>query len=297
MKKERHISLLVIPHNRGKHRTISLSKRAVNILMVAAPTLAVGLIVFLIDYFIMTGIRYKYKKLSSESVRLQAEIVQYKKSIDSLETTLEDFEQYRKKLNIIAGLKAEEVLEGEPGIGGASSEQFENLPSSGQDLGHVREITERADGIKTNYVTLLNFFENQKIEFAQTPSIMPTRGYWVSSYGSRVDPFTGKKTFHWGVDIATQYSNPVLATANGIVLQTAVDKIGGKTIKVSHPKTGFVTVYCHLSKFLAKPGDKVNRGDVIGQVGSTGRARGPHVHYEIRKDGKRVNPWYYILDN
>ena len=96
-------------------------------------------------------------------------------------------------------------------------------------------------------------------------------------------------------DIATYFGNPVIATADGVVVQTQKDKIGGKTIKISH-RGGYTTVYCHLSKFLVKPGQRVKRGDTIGLIGKTGKALGPHVHYEVRLNGKSVNPYYYIIE-
>ncbi|MFW6160456.1 MAG: M23 family metallopeptidase, partial [Acidobacteriota bacterium] len=98
-----------------------------------------------------------------------------------------------------------------------------------------------------------------------------------------------------GIDIATHYGNPVAATADGVVIQTKSEKIGGNTIKISH-RGGYTTIYCHLSKFLVKPGQKIKRGETIGLVGSTGKALGPHVHYEIKRDGKSLNPYYYVLE-
>ena len=117
----------------------------------------------------------------------------------------------------------------------------------------------------------------------------------ASAFGWRDDPFTGKRTFHYGIDIATQTGNPIAATADGIVVTTKREKIGGRTIILSH-RFGYQTVYCHLSKFLVKPGQRVKRGDVIGLVGRTGKALGPHVHYEVRVNNKEVNPFYYILE-
>jgi murein DD-endopeptidase MepM/ murein hydrolase activator NlpD len=116
-----------------------------------------------------------------------------------------------------------------------------------------------------------------------------------SPYGWRDDPFTGKRTFHHGIDIATSYGNPIYATADGTVIQARTDKIGGKTIKIKH-MFGYVTIYCHLSKFLVKVGQKVKRGETIGLVGSTGKARGPHVHYEVQLNSKEKNPYYFLLE-
>ena len=140
-----------------------------------------------------------------------------------------------------------------------------------------------------------NFFEDQALQLASTPTIWPTKGYISSPYTWRDDPFTGKWTFHHGIDIATSQGNPVYATADGTVIQARTDKIGGKTIKIKH-LFGYTTVYCHLSKFLVKVGQKVRRSETIGLVGSTGKAKGPHVHYEVHLNGKAVNPYNYLLE-
>ncbi|MFQ5720889.1 MAG: M23 family metallopeptidase, partial [Candidatus Aminicenantales bacterium] len=152
-----------------------------------------------------------------------------------------------------------------------------------------------AAGVEKNLTTLVQFFENQPLKLAATPSIWPTKGWVTSAFGWRNDPFTGKRAFHKGIDIATNLGNPVVATADGVVVQTKIEKIGGKTIIISH-RGGYTTVYCHLNKFLVRPGQRVKRGDVIGEVGKTGKALGPHVHYEVRVNGKPVNPYYYILE-
>ncbi|MGB3860791.1 MAG: peptidoglycan DD-metalloendopeptidase family protein [Candidatus Aminicenantaceae bacterium] len=259
----------------------------------------IALVVFLVDYFMMRGVRQEFKTLSAVKAEQEATLNRYEKSIEDLNTKIDAFEGYRQKLNVMAGLKSQEVIEIEPGLGGGENDQEVSLPESNHqmNLNRLEEISEKADGIGTNLNTLTNFYKNQMQELAATPSISPTKGYWASPFGWRDDPFTGKRTFHPGVDVATHHGNPVMATADGLVLSTQTDRIGGKTIKISHPNSGYVTIYCHLSKYMVKPGERVKRGDTIGLVGQTGRARGPHVHYEVRLNGKRLNPWYYILDN
>ena len=293
----KYLSLIIIPHKKGKQRSYSLSKKAIHITAGITAFVFVALTLFLIDYFLMNGTRKKYKKLLADYQQQGVTLAQYRESIGSLNAKIHDLEGYAKKLNVMAGFKAEDPIEGEPGVGGNSDIPEQNITEPQNELSQLDILGKKAEGINRNFDILNNHFENQKLELAQTPSIMPTQGYWSSSYGWRDDPFTGKRTFHRGVDIATQTGNPVLATADGIVIQTKSDKIGGRTIKISHPKTGFVTVYCHLSKYLVKPGQRVKRGDTIGLIGSTGRARGPHVHYEVRLNGKALNPWFYILDN
>jgi len=197
----------------------------------------------------------------------------------------------------MAGLKSEELLEGEPGIGGTggSQEIGDTDPPQTLDLGDLNDISQKADRITKNLDTLTAFFEDQALQLASTPTIWPTKGYMSSPYGWRDDPFTGKWTFHHGIDIATSHGNPVYATADGTVIQARTDKIGGKTIKIKH-MFGYVTIYCHMSKFLVKVGQKVKRGETIGLVGSTGKARGPHVHYEVQLNSKEKNPYLYILE-
>ena len=106
---------------------------------------------------------------------------------------------------------------------------------------------------------------------------------------------TGAWVMHWGIDISTNTGNPIMATADGIVIKVATDRYLGKNVTISHGN-GFTTIYGHMSNFAVKPGQKVKRRDVIGYVGQTGKAAGPHVHYEVFKDGKRVDPRNFLLE-
>ncbi len=295
----KYLSLIIIPHYKGKRRVLTLSHKSIKILSGITAVLFIALVVFLVDYFMMRGLRQEFKTLSTVKAEQETTLNRYEKSIDELNAKIDVFESYRQKLNVMAGLKSQEVIEIEPGLGGGENGQEVSLPESNHqiNLNRLEDINKKADGIENNLNTLTNFYESQMLELAATPSISPTKGYWASPFGWRDDPFTGKRTFHSGVDIATHNGNPVVATADGLVLSTQTDRIGGKTIKISHPNSGYVTIYCHLSKYMVKPGQRVKRGDTIGSVGKTGRARGPHVHYEVRLNGKRINPWYYILDN
>jgi murein DD-endopeptidase MepM/ murein hydrolase activator NlpD len=124
---------------------------------------------------------------------------------------------------------------------------------------------------------------------AATPSIWPAHG-WVSAwFGLRRDPFTGGEEFHTGIDISTDKGRPVYATGNGTVTAASYNGSYGNQIVIDHG-FGLGTRYSHLSGFAVKPGDKVTKGEVIGYVGATGRATGPHLHYEVLVNGQLVNP-------
>ncbi len=125
------------------------------------------------------------------------------------------------------------------------------------------------------------------------PSITPVTGVITSRYGPRNDPFTGLYAMHHGIDIAAAPGTPVKAPARGVVVKTGVDARYGLYVDVDH-QNGFRTRFGHLSAILVKKGMELMRGDVIGQVGMTGRANGHHLHYEIQKDRRRVNPMNFI---
>lgn len=122
-----------------------------------------------------------------------------------------------------------------------------------------------------------------------TPSIWPAKGFLSSTVGTRKDPFTGESDSHAGLDISADKGTAVYATANGTVSQAAYQGAYGNLIVLDHG-FGLETRYGHLSAFSVKPGTPVKRGDIIGRVGSTGRATGPHLHYEVRVNGRLLNP-------
>ncbi len=126
-----------------------------------------------------------------------------------------------------------------------------------------------------------------------TPSLWPVIGHISGSFGERLDPFSGEGAFHTGVDISTQYGDPVRATADGVVAATDTRPGYGRLVVVQHG-FGISTWYGHLSRFNTQPGTYIKRGDVIGFVGVSGRVTGPHVHYEVRINGAPVNPWRYL---
>jgi len=130
---------------------------------------------------------------------------------------------------------------------------------------------------------------------AATPSIWPTHGWLSSSMGNRADPFTGEKDFHPGLDISADKGDPVYATADGKVVNAAAAGNYGNLVILDHGY-GLETRYGHLSAFKVELGQTVKRGDLIGLVGSTGRATSSHLHYEVRANGRILNPLQLLLN-
>jgi murein DD-endopeptidase MepM/ murein hydrolase activator NlpD len=131
--------------------------------------------------------------------------------------------------------------------------------------------------------------------WAHIPSTNPVpQSKLCSGFGYRVDPFKKTVRMHWGVDLSVPRGTPIHASADGVVSRTEWSKGGyGWVIDIDHGY-GFETRYAHCHTILAKPGDIVKRGEIIGTVGSTGRSIAPHLHYEVHVSGIKVNPYYYI---
>ncbi|MEL7372131.1 MAG: M23 family metallopeptidase, partial [Myxococcota bacterium] len=138
------------------------------------------------------------------------------------------------------------------------------------------------------------YLKSQRTLLAMIPSRRPTLGYKTSSFGMRVDPFTGLPQLHAGMDFAAAIGVRVMATADGTVVWASTRGAYGEVVEVEHIN-GLTTRYCHLSRIDVKVGQKVTRGETIGAVGNTGRSTGPHLHYEIRLNGVPQDPARFLL--
>jgi murein DD-endopeptidase MepM/ murein hydrolase activator NlpD len=128
------------------------------------------------------------------------------------------------------------------------------------------------------------------IPFAM-PVLDPYR--FTSGFGYRSDPKGRGRRMHAGLDLAGPKNTPIHATADGIVISAGTESGYGRVVRIRHA-LGFETVYAHQTKLLVEVGQKVSRGEVIGAMGSTGRSTGVHLHYEVRLDGRPVNPMTYL---
>ncbi|WP_299337143.1 M23 family metallopeptidase [uncultured Psychroserpens sp.] len=143
--------------------------------------------------------------------------------------------------------------------------------------------------------------EDKEKFLSSIPAIQPVRNkdlkHMASGYGYRTDPFTKVRKFHFGMDFTAPRGTPVYASGDGVVKRADSNSSGyGKHIRIDHGY-GYVSLYAHLYKYNVKANQKVKRGDLIGYVGSTGRSEAPHLHYEVFKDGDRINPINFYYGN
>ncbi|MBW2701504.1 MAG: M23 family metallopeptidase [Deltaproteobacteria bacterium] len=160
----------------------------------------------------------------------------------------------------------------------------------------LEELVSEAERREGSINELEVYLRGQKVRLASTPSIWPTRGWLTSGFGTRLDPYTGKRTMHSGIDIANQQGVSIMAPARGTVTFAGSSGGFGKVIVVDHG-FGMRTRYAHLSEIAVQVGDRVKRGDQIAKLGNTGRSTGPHLHYEVEVNGICENPMNYILED
>lgn len=171
-------------------------------------------------------------------------------------------------------------------------------PYLDQYLGNqIEALAERMRIREAEFKILESVLASRELLDGQVPSGAPVTRGWISSpFGTRIDPIHGRQAFHAGVDFVGKAGSPVLAAGAGVVTFAGQKKEYGKTIEISHGQ-GLLTRYAHHSELKARVGDIVRRGDVIGLMGSTGRATGYHVHFEVERDGQQINPSGFLKQN
>jgi murein DD-endopeptidase MepM/ murein hydrolase activator NlpD len=159
----------------------------------------------------------------------------------------------------------------------------------------IASLSKEAETQEQTLRELLVAAEQKSSRWAATPSIWPVKGWVTSGFGPRMSPFTEKPAWHDGLDIGAAANAPVQAPAHGRVTAVGFDPKLGNIVKLDHG-FGIETLYGHLAKSLVKEGQRVKRGDVVGLVGSTGLATGPHLHYMVKVNGQTLDPTRYILE-
>jgi murein DD-endopeptidase MepM/ murein hydrolase activator NlpD len=217
----------------------------------------------------------------------------YAKRLGQLQAQAIRLNALTEELANMSGLDVSQFLLTENIAQGGIEKQGDDLSS--QEFND--ELQQLSLGFKEQHQQLLSLQDflitNDNIESA-IPQGRPIKGGWISSYyGNRIDPFTGKKAFHRGMDLAGKAGSEVNSVADGIVTWIGERSGYGGLVEVDHGN-GYVTRYAHNKTINVNVGDKVNKGQVLALMGSTGRSTGPHVHFEVLRDGKNINPYSFV---
>jgi murein DD-endopeptidase MepM/ murein hydrolase activator NlpD len=181
-------------------------------------------------------------------------------------------------------------------MGGPTATTALNLmaPGLGSPENTFGLLKDLLEGLESRLQTVRGDVDKRNNLAAATPSIWPTHGWLSSTMGNRADPINGENDFHPGLDISADKGDAVYSTADGKIVNASPAGNYGNLVIVDHGY-GIETRYGHLSAFKVKVGQSVKRGDLLGLVGATGRATGPHLHYEVRANGRILNPLQLLL--
>ncbi len=199
-----------------------------------------------------------------------------------------------ERLTELGKLDQEEFNFGkDPALGGIEAAASTRSLELSEIVEEMQRLALLVDDREHKLEILEGLIRHDKVEQGLKPAGQPAKGWVSSDYGRRTDPFSGKKGFHHGVDIAGKKGSKVRTIASGVVVFSGKKNGYGNVIEILHAN-GYTTMYGHNSKNLVKLGALVSKGDIIGLMGSTGRSTGPHVHFEIARNGKSINPKKFL---
>lgn len=307
MKLKKSYTFLYMPEDHGHSReyrvpwwSLALSLAAITVLVLTGALYGVGLSAG--TSWLPGGSVYQ-----QENLALRATIAGLEGQISELRAEVDEVFAVQ---NMVAGainlapVDAETFAAGIGGRGGLDLRPNEvpglttNADGQTSSLGdELDQMLRQAKIQRQGYLAMLDTLSARQNVRDHIPSIRPTDTGWTSSrFGFRRDPFTGKQTFHRGLDFSTPVGTPVRATGDGIVLAVQQQRGFGRVVKIDHGG-GVTTVYAHLNEALVESGARVKRGEIIAKSGNSGRSSAPHLHYEIRLGDRPVNPLAYILDS
>ena len=260
------ITIMVIPHENLKSMSLKVPAAGILLLMLLS---AIGSV----QVFSLTMKGLDYPALEERANFYHQQFWEWNSTVASLKEIEGDF---RRLFALGSREKVLETMES-PYSGDVDWASLKN---------EIEKAVEDMDGIK-------NYLRGQRDVFMATPKGFPVAGSISSRFGMRVNP-SGVRAFHEGVDVSAKEGTTVRATADGIVSYSGWARNSGYVVALEHG-CGYSTIYAHNKKNRVTVGQRVERGDILAWVGSTGNSTGPHVHYEVLKDGKKVNPQNFLL--
>lgn len=286
-------TLLIFPGAHGKIRRLQLPFYVAHVVLAMSVVGIIATAVLVNTYARMLLKVSNYNDLRSEREALKTQ----NRTLETVVT------QTNAKLDSLQSLAADVALT--YGFGEARRPRFpEALLALATQTNSTMESSYRASLYAYNLIKgasmnpsndslARGLFSVPRLDRTSLPSLWPVRGQITAGFGQRMDPFSGEGAFHAGLDIAAPYGTRVESTAEGIVVRAGRESGYGNEILIDHG-FGITTRYGHLSKVFVVIGEKVQRGQVIGAVGMTGRTTGPHLHYEVLVHETPVNPTKYL---
>lgn len=242
------------------------------------------------------------RALERETALMEQEYEKLHERLNQLDNTIKNLQQRDREIY-------RSIFNAEPPVssGGGDYDMFEGIDTTRmeaivKDSKMRLEVIERGMGkVDESFMEIGAALDSLGKGVASLPSIVPVKEFTIrqsgASVGRKINPFYKIVSDHDGMDLLAAVGTPVLASGDGVVLKAATKgKREGSSVTIDH-KNGYVTVYSHLGKIKVRKGQKVKKGDVIGQVGMTGMTFAPHLHYEVRYNGKVMDPMNYFFSS
>ena len=315
-------SLIVVSDETSPVRRFEVRKRWIKQGVIGAAVFVVAVVALSVDYVRMRIDNAELAGLRTETEERRAQVNDFEARLKQVDGQLAALTELERKVRIIANLPGSaasggvevRAQEDAPGGQGGLDETLDALPGQ-QDGSRLPAIPPDADvpekvsllGSAADYLGVIAEGQGASLEelvkalegkhdfLASSPSIWPAEGWLTSGYGYRVSPFTKKKQFHSGIDIAGAPGTPIIAPAKGKVVFAGNKGPLGKSVTIDHGY-GVRTIYGHNKELFVKRGEEVERGQKIASLGNSGRSTGPHLHYVVEVNGKTRNPLDYIFD-
>ncbi len=331
---KKKVTLFIVTNQSGKTRKIVLSAAWIKATAFVSAVVLFIFAAGLVDYFGLLLQAMENKRLKVENAQLIKQFQVVESKVSALENSLERVKTFTTKLKLITNVDAEDRITsltmGPKPAAGQQVEEYEpmeqrqdsealiaqdqifdtqkplndqsgELAAEEADKDYASLVVRIDKAVKETHLkeqSVIDLWESlseRQSLLNSTPNIKPAKGWITSRFGYRLSPFTGKMSVHAGLDIAAAPGSPVYAPADGVVVFASYDESYGKLITIDYGYS-VTTRFGHLSQIYVQVGQRVNKWDVIGAVGNTGRSTGPHLHYEVRINGTAVDPINYILN-
>ncbi|OEF97327.1 M23 family metallopeptidase [Desulfuribacillus alkaliarsenatis] len=296
----KHFTIMIIPHSEKESVVLNVPVYIFKILSIALVMTSIFAIMFIKQYYdYREEAQYAQRSIAENKSLTREFAVVARDAIELREKVarIEELDQQIRKANEFDPTKSYFSQQNRLALVEEEPDEKSRVTASSllatEAQGAVQAVKDSLPMREESLQEVQSLLQERHQELAAIPSIWPTSGNMVSGFGMRTDPFTYRPDFHTGIDIANRTGTPIYATADGRIVFAKFDGGYGRSILINHGN-GISTRYAHLSRYTVEPGQHVKKGALVGYMGATGRATGPHLHYEVIVNGNAIDPYKYL---
>jgi len=310
----KRFTLMLIPSDAKGTKQINVPHWLLKVSMISSLVAASTFGYLIFDYLQLRSMRTSFRAIEEENTGLRGEAQALVENLEEVKQSLDRVRDYTTKLTDITQIKVKKISQ-RTGIGPLTPEEYKiakelNSDSPGDYIpaglspdtlsfktafDRLYDVGKRSNQQAFTLQHILSQLSKQRSLLASIPSVSPVNGWVTSGFGTRTSPFTGQRTMHKGIDVASPIGTPIYAPADGVVIFSGKKSGFGNFVMLAHGY-GIVSRYGHNAQNMVQPGQRIKRGEQIATVGMSGRSTGPHLHYEILVNGRYSNPRKFILN-